>query len=88
MVHSYGGVDECASRCRGQSTLIAVGTNDFGINRCQDGKCSCTCELEANKNGICFTKTHPGYRLYKYQPTGRFRNDYLLYDVNQNLYFI
>ena len=62
-------VDECASSCKGISSMFAFGTNDFGTNRCYDDGCSCLCETSATEEGTCDSVNHNGYILYKYKMT-------------------
>ena len=76
MEYDYGTITDCANKCRGLSSIFAVGTQDYGPGgRCnwktKEDKCSCLCETTADE-GQCIQETHPGYRLYKYQPRGLF----------------
>ena len=75
---NYGTINDCANKCRGLSTMFAVGTNDFGGKRCEGGRCSCICERMASKEGQCKQAPHLGYRLYKYQPIGKFFDDFFV----------
>ena len=65
--NGYNDVDDCASYCKGKSTMFAFGTNDFGTTRCYGDGCRCLCETSATKDGTCTTLDHDGYRLYKYK---------------------
>ena len=62
-------IEDCASECKGISSMFAFGTNDYGASRClADGsKCNCLCETAASSNGVCQESAHSGYRLYAYQ---------------------
>ena len=61
----------CAHICREKSSMFALGTNDFGNDRCNvDGYkhgCSCLCETGAKPDGTCDIVGATGYRLYKYK---------------------
>ena len=46
--------------------MFAVGTNDYGTIRCENGKCNCICETVATTDGTCSIISHSGYRLYKF----------------------
>ena len=59
-------VDDCASQCKGVSSMFAFGTNDFLKNRCNKEGCNCLCETSATEEGTCERVDHNGYRLYKY----------------------
>ena len=59
-------VDECASECKGISSMFAFGTNDYLKNRCDNNGCNCLCETSAAEEGTCDRVDHNGYRLYKY----------------------
>jgi hypothetical protein len=60
-------ITDCASTCRGISTLFAFGTNDFGNIRENGGGFRCLCETIASDKGKCNQVEHKHYRLYKYQ---------------------
>jgi len=62
-------VDECAKSCYGRSSMFAFGTNDYGMERCWEGGCSCYCETAASSEGTCSEGFHLGFRLYKYKTT-------------------
>ena len=59
-------VDDCASQCKGEASMFAFGTNDYGTYRCNDEGCQCLCETSATEKGTCTRADHDGYRLYKY----------------------
>ena len=63
--HGISTIDECAIKCQEISDMFAYGTNDYGVDRCSGGSCTCLCETGAN-DGICDPTAHAGYRLYKY----------------------
>jgi hypothetical protein len=70
----FNSIKDCASICRGISTLFAFGTNDFGGIQCESGGCRCSCETIASDVGKCSSNSSGGkvivnkdYRLYKYQ---------------------
>ena len=62
-------VDACAQACKGVSSMFALGTNDFGVNRCNSNGCKCLCETSAADDGTCNVVNHKGYRLYKFGST-------------------
>ena len=66
----YSEIHDCASSCKGKSSMFIFGTNEFGNNRCNmPGKptgCACICEVAASGYGTCDTIGHTGYNLYKY----------------------
>ena len=55
----------CANACKGVASMFAFGTNDFGTDRCTSEGCQCICESGADEYGMCTTKDHKGYRLYR-----------------------
>ena len=61
----------CAHICREKSSMFALGTNDFGNDRCNVDSykhgCSCLCETGAKPDGTCDIIGATGYRLYKYK---------------------
>ena len=59
-------VEECASECKGEASMFAFGTNDFGKKRCYDEGCKCLCETSASEKGSCEKVDHDGYRLFRY----------------------
>ena len=59
-------IASCASECKGEASMFAFGTNDFGNSRCDSKGCRCLCETSATKQGTCDIINHAGYRLYKY----------------------
>lgn len=59
-------VDQCASQCKGVSSLFIFGTNDYSDNRCFDNGCDCYCETSARSDGTCPRIAHNGFRLYKF----------------------
>ena len=58
-------VENCAKMCHGKSTMFAMGTNDYGTNRCSEAGCSCLCETAAASDGTCNKVSHSGFRLYR-----------------------
>ena len=62
-----GAPEACASKCRGKSSMFALGTNDYLTNRCTSSGCTCLCETAAKSDGTCIQVNHKGYRLYKYE---------------------
>ena len=72
--NSYGDIStvtECSKRCKGQSSMFAFGTNDYGTTRCYSTGCTCLCETAASSDGTCSQTSHNGYRLYKYKTDGK-----------------
>ena len=63
-------VADCAVKCKGTSSMFALGTNDHGLHRCHNDGCTCLCETAAYTDGSCNQKEHLGYRLYKYVNQG------------------
>ena len=63
----FNSITDCASICRGISTLFAFGTNDFGGIQCESGGFRCLCETSASKEGTCKKVENKNYRLYMYQ---------------------
>ena len=59
-------IEECAFECHTRSNWFAFGTNDYGTNRCTNGKCNCICETISSSGGSCKFSNHKGYRLYGY----------------------
>ena len=49
-------VDACAQACKGVSSMFALGTNDFGVNRCNSKGCKCLCETSAADDGLLLWK--------------------------------
>ena len=59
--------------------MFALGTNDFGVNRCNRKGCKCLCETSAEDDGTCDVVSHKGYRLYKFGNTdGMYINKFFL----------
>ena len=72
-------VEDCAEACKGVSSMFALGTNDFGVNRCNRKGCKCLCETSAEDDGTCDVVSHKGYRLYKFGNTdGMYINKFFL----------
>ena len=63
-------IEDCASNCKGRSSMFAFGTNDFGKNRCYEDGCWCLCETGAMEDGTCNRIEHDGFRLYRYDSNG------------------
>ena len=59
-------IEKCALECKTRSNWFAFGTNDYGTNRCTNGKCKCLCETISSSGGSCTFNNHKGYRLYGY----------------------
>ena len=74
-------VAECSKRCKGQSSMFAYGTNDYGTTRCSSTGCTCLCETAASKDGTCSQTSHNGYRLYKYKTDGNISFAYFIYII-------
>ena len=72
-------VDECSKICKGQSSMFAYGTNDYGNERCTSTGCTCYCETAASMDGTCSQRSHTGYRLYKYKNDGKTSFVYFIY---------
>jgi len=51
--------------------MFIFGTNDYGDERCWDGKCTCICETAAADDGTCNNIENNGYRLFKYEYSGK-----------------
>ena len=64
-------IEECAYSCKGISSMFIFGTNDYGDERCWDDKCTCICETAAADDGTCNQIGHKGYRLFKYEYSGK-----------------
>ena len=60
-------ISDCASACKGLSSMFAFGTNDYGNALCSNLKCQCLCETSASPGGKCTKVRHTGYHLYKYR---------------------
>ena len=76
-------VEDCAEACKGVSSMFALGTNDFGVNRCNRKGCKCLCETSAADDGTCDVVSHKGYRLYKFGNTdGMYINKFFLRHIN------
>ena len=58
--------EQCAKVCMGKSSMFALGTNDFGLIRCNDIGCRCLCEISASEDGTCNEIDNAGYILYKF----------------------
>ena len=61
---------DCAAHCNGTASMFAFGTNDYGIDRCDNEDCKCLCETSATVNGSCDQEDTNGFRLYKYVGQG------------------
>ena len=70
-------VTECSKRCKGQSSMFAFGTNDYGTTRCYSTGCTCLCETAASSDGTCSQTSNNGYRLYKYKTDGKMSSVHL-----------
>ena len=66
-------VDGCAEACKGQTSMFAFGTNDFGVDRCEGNGCKCLCETSAKADGTCTVVEHKGYRLYRFSTSGNYQ---------------
>lgn len=64
MVGYYASASECAYACKGKSTMISYGTNDFGDTNCNNNGCKCNCETSAS-GGTCSISITKKYKLYK-----------------------
>ena len=81
----YRTLSDCASQCKGVSSMFAFGTAEFGDSQCLgDATCRCLCETSATKEGTCTTINNDGYRLYKFLQTGT--GDYFVVNTLLILY--
>ena len=57
-------VEGCARSCYNRSSMFAYGRLD---KKCYGGKCSCWCEISADKSGKCSVKADSDVDLYKFE---------------------
>ena len=81
-------IDDCAEACKGQASMFAFGTNDFGVDRCEDSGSKCLCETSARADGTCDVVEHKGYRLYRFSAPGKYRLRIILIakNINKNIH--
>jgi hypothetical protein len=66
MKGNFQSIEICADECRGVASMFIFSTNEFGDSICGHNGCECWCEMEANPDGSCNTRSHVGYKLYKF----------------------
>ena len=64
-------IDECAKACKGLASMFVFGTNDFEVDRCNAEGCTCYCETAAKDDGTCQIVDHNGFRLYRFDTSGK-----------------
>ena len=63
-------VEGCAHACKDETQMFIYGTNQYGNNKCDNGKCQCWCEVDTKDFKCKNQAEHSGYDLYTFKGKG------------------